>query len=240
MQKRTILNLMFDQINPHDTIWELLRFFWPRLFFAVLCGGCIGLERELKNKAAGIKTNMLICVGASLYTSISVLIATSLALKGTYGDPSRVAAQIVSGIGFLGGGAIIQSRGTIQGLTTAATIWVVAAIGCCIGLGYSGMAILATISVIAVLLLATLFEDRILGRSIIFTSFVVIEGTVSPVRKLINDCLQQNDLVLEDLNLTDHGEQSLLTLCYTGHRDNYKKFVLDLWNIPGIKEVRQE
>lgn len=183
---------------------------------------------------------MLICVGASLYTSISVLMSTSLSQQGHYGDPSRVAAQIVSGIGFLGGGAIIQSRGTVQGLTTAATIWIVAAIGCCVGLGYSGMAVLSTITVIGVLLLATLFEDRILGRSLVFTSLVVIEGTVSSVRKAINDCLVQSDLVLEDLNLTASGQQSILTLYYTGHRNNYRKFVLELWNIPGVREVRNE
>src|SRR5690242_865263 len=111
---------------------QLLQFFVPKILFAILCGGLVGLERELKNKPAGIKTNILICVGSALFTSISLLMSASLADTGHYGDPSRVAAQIVSGIGFLGGGTIIQTRGTILGLTTAATIWTVAAIGMCI------------------------------------------------------------------------------------------------------------
>src|SRR5687767_6603450 len=116
---------------PASSVWtfaELLHYLGPRILFAILCGGIIGLERELKNKPAGIKTNMLICLGASLYTSVSVMASQGIAESGHYGDPSRVAAQIVSGIGFLGGGTIIQARGTITGLTTAATIWVVAAI----------------------------------------------------------------------------------------------------------------
>src|SRR3712207_3170052 len=106
---------------------QLIHFFGPKVLVAIFCGGLIGLERELKGKPAGIKTNMLICLGATIYTCISVLISSSHSATGHYGDPARVAAQIVSGIGFLGGGSIIQSRGTIQGLTTAATIWVVAA-----------------------------------------------------------------------------------------------------------------
>src|SRR5690242_20568202 len=131
-------------MNMTTSAWtfpQLLEFFGPRVFFAILCGGVIGLERELKSKPAGIKTNMLICLGAALYTSVSVLLSMSISESGHYGDPARVAAQIVSGIGFLGGGTIIQARGTIQGLTTAATIWVVAAIGVCIGIGHSDIAI---------------------------------------------------------------------------------------------------
>ena len=74
---------------------QLLEFFGPKILFSILCGGLVGLERELKNKPAGIKTNILICLGSSLYTSVSVLISTSFADSGHYGDPARVAAQIV-------------------------------------------------------------------------------------------------------------------------------------------------
>src|SRR5689334_5071130 len=119
----------WDIMGPSSswTFLELLQFFGPKVLFSVLCGGLIGLERELKNKPAGIKTNILMCLGATLYTSTSVLISSIHAASGHYGDPGRLAAQIVSGIGFLGGGTIIQARGTVLGLTTAATIWTVAA-----------------------------------------------------------------------------------------------------------------
>ena len=221
------------------TFSQLLSFFGPRIFFSILCGGVIGLERELKNKPAGIKTNMLICLGAALYTSVSVLISESIAETGHYGDPSRVAAQIVSGIGFLGGGSIIQARGTISGLTTAATIWVVAAIGMCIGLGHADMAVLSSLSVIVVLIGTTTFEDRVLGRSIPFICEVAAEDPAGHVRSAINAALAQNDLILDNFNITSRGKLSVLSVHYSGHRNSHKKFILDLWNLPGIKEVKQ-
>ena len=85
---------------------------------ALILGGIVGMDREAKLKAAGLKTNILICIGATLYTTISML--TTQNIEGMV-DPNRVAAQIVSGIGFLGAGAIMQSRGSVFGLTTAAT-----------------------------------------------------------------------------------------------------------------------
>lgn len=218
---------------------ELLHFFGPRVFFAILCGGLIGLERELKNKPAGIKTNILICLGSAIYTSVSILITMSAGSDGAHGDPGRVAAQIVSGIGFLGGGTIIQARGTILGLTTAATIWVVAAIGVCIGLGHHNIAVFSSICVILVLVGTTVFEDRILGRSLPFNCEVVVTDPSGQVRLLINQLISNNDLLMDDFNMTTRGEQSHLHLHYSGHQSDHKKFVLELWNLPGVKEVKQ-
>src|SRR5881392_3556084 len=107
-----------------------------KLALAVVLGGVIGLEREISGKPAGLRTNILICVGAALLTDISVSIGNSISPSGArIGDPARLAAQIVSGIGFIGAGTIMQARGTVTGLTSAATIWVVAAIGIAIGAG---------------------------------------------------------------------------------------------------------
>lgn len=105
-----------------------------KLALAALLGGVIGWERELSDKPAGLRTNLLICVGAALLAHISLAFATAV-YDGPQirADPSRIAAQIVSGIGFLGAGTIIQARGTVTGLTTAATLWVVAAIGIAVG-----------------------------------------------------------------------------------------------------------
>jgi putative Mg2+ transporter-C (MgtC) family protein len=225
-----------------STSWsylQLFSFFGPKLFFSVLCGGLIGLERELKNKPAGIKTNILICVGSTLYTSVSILIATSFADTGHFGDPARIAAQIVPGIGFLGGGTIIQSRGTILGLTTAATIWVVAAIGVCIGLGHADIGVTCAIFVILTLVATNYFEDRVLGRSLTFACELVVDDPDGRIRLAINQALAQNDLVLDDFDISGRGQLSHLSLKYSGHRNDHKKFVLDLWNIPGIKEVKQ-
>lgn len=120
-----------------------------QILAAIVLGGIVGYDREKKMKAAGLKTNILICLGATLYTVISVLHVK--AFSGGPVDPNRVGAQIVSGIGFLGAGAIIQGRGNVVGMTTAATIWVVAAIGYTIGIGYPISATLFSLTVLFVL-----------------------------------------------------------------------------------------
>jgi uncharacterized membrane protein YhiD involved in acid resistance len=221
------------------TYAQLLSFFGPKIFFAVLCGGLIGLERELKNKPAGIKTNILICLGAALYTSVSVLISQSHSSQNYFGDPARIAAQIVAGIGFLGGGTIIQARGTILGLTTAATIWVVAAIGICIGIGHADLAVFSSVTVILVLVSTSAFEDKILGRSLTFACEVIVDDPHGKTRLAINQALARNELTLDDFDLSVKGQLSILRFKYSGHRTDSKKFILDLWNISGIQEVRQ-
>lgn len=105
-----------------------------KLALAVLLGGIIGFEREIAGKPAGLRTNILICIGAALLMDISTRIG--LIDGHRVGDPGRIAAQIVSGVGFLGAGTIMQSQGMVTGLTSAATIWVVAAIGMTVGGGY--------------------------------------------------------------------------------------------------------
>src|SRR5204862_8079492 len=95
-----------------------------RLLLAAVLGGLIGIEREIRDKPAGLRTNILICVGSALYMSLSTQIAQLLG-----GDPTRIAAQIISGIGFLGAGAVLHSHGLVLGLTTAATVRVVADFG---------------------------------------------------------------------------------------------------------------
>jgi putative Mg2+ transporter-C (MgtC) family protein len=100
-----------------------------QLVLAVVLGGAIGMERELRAKPAGLRTNILICVGAALFTVLSQRLAADR------GDPGRVAAQILAGVGFIGAGTILHMRGAVTGLTSAATIWVVAAIGMALGSG---------------------------------------------------------------------------------------------------------
>jgi putative Mg2+ transporter-C (MgtC) family protein len=118
-----------------------------RLLLAAGLGAAIGLERELRRKPAGLRTNILIALGAALFTTLSM----RLAVGG--GTPDRIAAQIVTGIGFLGAGAILRSGHSITGMTTAATIWVNAAVGMAAGAGEFAMATIATAITLAVLAL---------------------------------------------------------------------------------------
>ena len=116
------------------------------ILLSIGCGAVIGLERQLKHKPAGLRTNILICLGAAVFTIISEKMA------GGQDSITRIAAQIVTGVGFLGAGAVIQDRGGIHGLTTAATIWLVASIGMACGAGMNFLAIITTILALGILL----------------------------------------------------------------------------------------
>jgi putative Mg2+ transporter-C (MgtC) family protein len=129
-----------------------------RLLVAAVLGGAIGVEREMKRRPAGLRTNMFMCFGSALFTMLSSLLASS----GS--DQTRIAAQIIAGIGFIGAGSIIHSRAGVQGVTTAATIFVVAAIGMCAGAGLIFPATLATVLVILGLLMLGILEQRVFMR----------------------------------------------------------------------------
>ena len=137
-----------------------------KLLLATLLGGAIGLEREIAGKPAGLRTNILICVGAALFTHLSIHIAQiGFTPDGRpYGDTTRIAAQIVSGIGFLGAGAILHAHGAVVGLTTAATIWVVAAVGAAVGTGAYIEAGGTTILMMLVLVGLRPLERKVLSR----------------------------------------------------------------------------
>jgi putative Mg2+ transporter-C (MgtC) family protein len=128
---------------PDLAWWEIL----VRLAVAACLGGVIGIERELREREAGFRTHMLVSVGAALFTLVSAYAWTDFTFSNSSGvtfDPTRIAAQIVTGIGFIGAGAIIRQGLSVRGLTTAATLWMVAAIGMACGAGFYWAAVLAT------------------------------------------------------------------------------------------------
>ncbi|EQC46337.1 MgtC/SapB family protein [Bacteriovorax sp. Seq25_V] len=175
-----------------------------KIVTALILGGLVGLDREQKMKSAGIKTNMLICLGATVYTALSIL---SIDQGIGAADPNRVAAQIVSGIGFLGAGAIIHGRGGVVGLTTAATIWVVAAIGVTIGYGYPIAAGLITITILIVLRMVTplykLFESEKHFRR--FHVEVLSQGRVKGmVKEIVYNRVDQIDEIYEEMMDVDN------------------------------------
>ena len=121
-----------------------------KLLVAVVAGGAVGLERQIAGKPAGLRTNILICVGSALLMDLSIHIGTAFG-EVRIGDPARIAAQVVTGIGFIGAGTIMQGGGTVTGLTSAATLWVVAAIGLTAGAGFYVEALGGTLTVMVVL-----------------------------------------------------------------------------------------
>jgi len=128
-----------------------------RIIVAAVLGGAIGIEREIREHTAGFRTHILVAVGAAAFT-----LASSYGLDGTDFDPNRISAQVVTGIGFLGAGAIIRYGATVRGLTTAASLWTVAALGLLTAQGFFSAALITTAVVIVSLYLLRLIEDRLI------------------------------------------------------------------------------
>ncbi len=135
-----------------------------RLAFATLAGFFIGLDRERHSQPAGLRTHMVICLGACLMMVLSVYVPIEYIQKGFSSDPTRLAAQVISGIGFLGAGAIFRFGFNVKGLTTAASIWTTSGIGLCFGAGYFFLGILSTIFLIIILYIFDKIEDHIIER----------------------------------------------------------------------------
>ena len=143
----SIDSLAFDPLDPGAPE------FWLRLGTAIFCGGIVGLERQLRGKAAGIRTSILICLGTQLFVALGASFA------GDRVDPTRVLGQVVTGIGFVGGGVILAREGAIIGVTSAAVIWVLAALGSLVGLGHLLAAIVLTLATVGLLTGVELLES---------------------------------------------------------------------------------
>jgi putative Mg2+ transporter-C (MgtC) family protein len=203
---------------------------------AILCGGLIGIERELKKKPAGFRTNILICLGSTYFMMVSILVGASG--MGKTGDPGRIAAQVVTGIGFIGAGTIIQSRGHIAGLTTAALIWVVASVGLFIGAGYMIPAAVGTLLIFLTLTVLGMGERKILSRCRTFDCLVVFADDGGKTRKQITRLLASYEKSLENLQFKTTNGSITLTLQYCDSHAEHRKLLSDLWMIEGVQEVR--
>ncbi len=165
-----------------------------RLTVAAILGGIIGLERQLKHKPAGLRTNMFICFGSALFTVLSGQLAGNLG-----GDHTRIAAQIIPGIGFIGAGSILHARGSTMGLTTAATVFVVASVGMAAGGGLYITAVFATGVILIALALLGQFEKRMSLRSLSYT-FEVTGTNTETVLNELSKVLAAEELDMEEIN----------------------------------------
>ncbi len=209
-----------------------------QIIFALILGGLVGYDREVKMKAAGFKTNIMICIGATLYTTIS-LINLHSSNAGPAVDPNRIAAQIVSGIGFLGAGAIIQGRGGVSGLTTAATIWVVAAIGYTIGVGYPIVATLFSITVLAILRVLNPI-NKFIEKESQFRTFHIEMLTYGSTRQTIEHILEMESV--EILSMTEEVQPSnddfmIVDLYLKGHLRAIERIAAEITDSIRVKKV---
>ena len=175
-------------------IWEVVM----RILIAAVLAGVIGFEREIREHTAGFRTHILVAVGSAAFT-----LASSYGLGGTSYDPNRISAQVVTGIGFLGAGAIIRYGVSVRGLTTAASLWTVAAVGLLSAQGFYSAALVTTGVVIASLTLLRLIEDRLLyarrGREIPVRVHFSSPG-YAPLAQLV-DRLQQAHVVIKEMGV---------------------------------------
>jgi putative Mg2+ transporter-C (MgtC) family protein len=200
---------------------------------AFLCGAIVGFEREKGHKPAGLRTLILICVGSAIFTVVS----KSPAMGGGH-EPARIAAQIVTGVGFLGAGSILRDRYQITGLTTAATIWTVSAIGIVVGAGYPTVGVLLSIGVLLVLGSFRLVETLLNGRCNSATIVIVYRPERGKTRALISGTLDEfhgPTKIVEENDLPDGLCEMSINHCNL-HRD-HRAFLATLAAMPSIEAL---
>jgi putative Mg2+ transporter-C (MgtC) family protein len=165
-----------------------------RLLLATFLGGVIGLERQLRHKPAGLRTNMFICFGAAMFTVLSKQLA------GAESDSARIAAQIIPGIGFIGAGSILHARASVTGLTTAATLFVVASIGMAAGGGLYLIACCATVIILISLEVLGRLEGRF-ALKVFAASFEVTGRSVDGMLREVNRVLEDEQLTMQSVHI---------------------------------------
>jgi putative Mg2+ transporter-C (MgtC) family protein len=193
-----------------------------RLVVAALLGGVIGLERQVRKKPAGLRTNMFICFGSAMFTIMSDQLAS------TYGgDHTRVAAQIIPGIGFIGAGSILHAKGSITGLTTAATLFVVASVGMAVGGGLYITAVFATFLILAGLALLGRLEQKFELKTF-RQSYEVVGRSVEELLGVLNRILGEEHLTMQGVHAATMGGQSRVVFEVDGPSEEHEMLKLRL------------
>jgi putative Mg2+ transporter-C (MgtC) family protein len=214
-----------------------------RISIAAGLGGAVGLERELREREAGLRTHLVVCVGSALFTLVSAYGFHSFLVDGgnlVRTDPTRIAAQIVSGIGFLGAGAIIRQGLSVRGLTTAATLWLVAAIGMACGAGYYTPALISTAVALITLGPLRIVAFKMVRRFRPQTERLLVEipagGSPAPIIEIVE--LHAGRVV--SMEVTQEGDRRSIVLDVQLHESAAPFVVAGVADIDGVLEVRWE
>ena len=211
-----------------------------RLAMATFCGGVIGLERGRKGQAAGCRTHMLVCIGSALVMMTNIYVVDKY---NPDADPSRIGAQVVSGIGFLGAGSIIvTSKNKIKGLTTAAGLWASGCMGLTIGVGYYELAIAGCAFIFLIIALLNKFDRKMYGDSKVIEIFVEFKEA-KDFRKLVN-YLRQNDVEIRDVQMIKNkgignSNPGALMSLKTPKKYNHIDFINDLTSLDDIFYIEE-
>jgi putative Mg2+ transporter-C (MgtC) family protein len=212
---------MLALILPHLTLEDLVSKTMVRLTLAAVLGGIVGLERELKRKPAGLRTNMFICFGSAMFTILS----NELAAEWGIGDHTRIAAQIIPGIGFIGAGSILHDKGGVSGITTAATLFVVASIGMAAGGGLYLLAIFATMLIYLALHLLGLLERQLNLKPLRMNYAIVSEKTADDLVAEVNSVLEDQGKEMQAMRLSRSGGKEKLVFRVDGTRSEHKQLM---------------
>jgi putative Mg2+ transporter-C (MgtC) family protein len=200
-----------------------------KLLLALIVGGLIGAERELRDKAAGFRTIIFICVGATLFTMISIKL-------GSPQEPTRIAANVVSGVGFLGAGAILRAQGRVIGLTTASTIWLAAALGMAIGGGSFALAGVGCVLGLVVLLAFPAVESYIDSVWEVRT-YTISSELGSDMTRSLDSMLAGSGLRVLRIGRCKRDGQLISTWYVTGPPDRHELLVDELISHPGVTRL---
>lgn len=204
-------------------------------FVALACGAIIGTEREKREKSAGLKTLILVCLGSAAFTMAGFAFTTST------GDSGRVAAQIVTGIGFLGAGVILHPRGLVSGATTAASIWVTASVGMIAGAGYAGGALGMSVLVRFVLAVVTVYETRLYCIRTPVVVSLDFDPSQGRTRVHLERVLVDYPIASVNAKWTSTTDGlDRLTLTAKLPRHHFQELLDDLVNVPDVKRVQHE
>jgi putative Mg2+ transporter-C (MgtC) family protein len=207
---------------------------------SVLCGAFVGVERERRDKPAGLRTLILISVGSTIFTLASIMISTD----NEHADPGRISAQIVTGVGFLGAGAIIHARGTVLGLTTGATIWAVAAVGVTIGSGFVAAGVCFTMVIFLTLTLLHRVE-KFVGGPCQFRKVRVgyrsEAGKTRPQIQHVLDTYTIPDQRCRDLPAAEGGaSERVIEIIYCSYHRHHRDVLKELADIGGVVKIEVE
>ena len=210
-----------------------------RLLISFLLGGMIGLERQTRRREAGLRTFTLICVGSTLAMLLSIWVP-QIYPDFLNGDPGRIAAQVLTGIGFLGAGAIIQSHGSVQGLTTAACIWVVAVIGLAVGAGLFLPAVITTLVTVTVLFSFETLERRMMlsGVNKILT---ITCSTSEPDLKKIRETMESFKIYIVSSSYEYNYEDNTARLTYkvnVNAKSSYSKLFASIRLLGNVSQIK--
>jgi len=212
---------------------DLLSRTLVRLTLAAILGGIIGLERELKHRPAGLRTNMFICFGAAMFTVISLEL-------GGANDATRIASQIIPGIGFIGAGSILRDKGGVTGLTTAATIFVVASIGMACGGGLYLPAIFATVLLLLALLILGALEGRLNLKPVMMEYVVVSDKSPDVIVSEINKALEEQSRELSSMRLIKLNGKEKIVFSVAATRKEHKDLLDCLRQSEDLRNLKTE